>query len=88
MVIDVLSEIRKYFHLEIPMSDIQTLTTIKLLYDYLWSKGANGNAPHMAEVAEVGTRSGDTSDTDTGDDTAPEPSSASTLSGEELPDRK
>lgn len=88
MVIDVLSEIRKYFHLEIPMSDFQTLTTIKLLYDYLWSKGTNGNAPHTAEVAKAGARSEDASDSDTGNDTAPQSSSASSLSGEELPARK
>ena len=88
MVIDVLSEIRKHFHLEIPMSDFQTLTTIKILYDYLWSKGPNGDAPHTDEVAKPGTRSGDASGSETGDDMAPQSSSASSLSGEELPDRK
>ena len=88
MVIDVLSEIRKYFHLEIPMSDFQNLTTIRLLYDYLWSKGSNENALHPAEVLKAGSRSEDTSDSDTGDDMAPQPSSASSFSGEELPDRK
>ena len=88
MVIDVLSEICKYFHIEIPMSDFQTLTTIKLLYEYLWSKGANGNVPHTSEVAKVGARSEDTSDSDTGEDMAPQPSSASSFSGDELLDRK
>ena len=88
MVIDVLSEIRKYFHLEIPMSDFQTLTTIKLLYEYLWSKGSNGSAPHAAEVVKAASRSEDTSDSDTGDDMAPQPSSASSFSGEESLDRK
>ena len=88
MVIDVLSEIRKYFHLEIPMSDFQTLTTIKLLYEYLWSKGPNRSAPHTAEVAKAGASSEDSSDSDTGDDMATQHSSASSLSGEELPERK
>ena len=35
LVIELLNEIHKSFHLKIPMSDFQTLTTIKLLYDYL-----------------------------------------------------
>ena len=35
IVIRVLNEIRKYFHLEIPISDSWTLITIKRLYDYL-----------------------------------------------------
>jgi acyl carrier protein len=85
MVIEVLSEIRKYFHLEIPMSDFQTLTTIKLLYNYLWSKGSTRNA---AEVAKAEVSSEDTSDSDTGNDMAPQSSSASSISGEELPERK
>ncbi|MCJ1260669.1 hypothetical protein MMC22_000531 [Lobaria immixta] len=66
MVIEVLSEIRKYFHLEIPMSDFQTLTTIKLLYDYLWFKGSNGNAPLAAELAKAEVSSEDASDSNTG----------------------
>lgn len=88
MVIEVLSEIRKYFHLEIPMSDFQTLTTIKLLYEYLWSKGSNGNAPRVAEIAKAEVSSEDASDSDTGNDMAPQSSSASSFSGEELPQKK
>ena len=70
------------------MSDFQNLTTIKLLYDYLWSKGANENTPHAAGVAKVGAGSEDTSDSDTGDEMATQTSSASSLSGEESPERE
>ena len=88
MVIEVLSEIRKYFQLEIPMSDFQTLTSIKLLYDYLWSKGSNGNAQYIAKGAEIGVSSEDTSDSDTGNEMTLPSSSVSSISSEELLGKK
>ena len=88
MVIEVLSEIRKYFDLEIPMSDFQTLTSIKLLSDYLWSKGSDGNAPHAAEVAKANVSSEDASDSDTENDMAPSSPSVSSISGEGLSEKR
>lgn len=88
MVIEVLSEIRKYFQLEIPMSDFQTLTSIKLLYDYLWSKGSNGNAQYITKGVEAGVSSEDTSDSDTGNEMTLPSSSVSSISSEELLGKK
>lgn len=88
MVIEVLSEIRKYFHLEIPMSEFQALTSIKLLSDYLWSKKSNRKAPLAAETAKVEVGSEDNSDSDTGNDAAILSSSVSSFSGEEISENK
>ena len=88
MVIDVLNEIRKYFGLEIPMSDFQTLTSIELLSNYLWSKGPNGNASHAAEIAKADPSLEGSSDFDTGNEMAHPTSSVSSISSEELPETK
>ena len=88
MVIEVLSEIRKYFQLEIPMSDFQTLTSIQLLFEYLWSKRYNENAPYTAEVTKAGVSLVDTSDSDTGNEMTLSSSSISSISDEELLGKK
>ena len=87
MVIEVLSEIRKHFNLEIPMSDFQTSTSIKLLSDYLWSKGPDVNAPDVAEATRLDVSSENASDSGAENDMAPS-SSASSISGEGLSEKK
>lgn len=88
MVIEVLGEIRKHFHLEIPMSDFQTLTSIKLLSDYLWSKSFGGNVPNAAEFGKADVGSEEASVSSSGNDTALPSSSISSIEGEELSQKK
>ena len=88
MFIEVLSEIRKCFHIDILMSDFWSIKSIKLLADYMWSKRSHRNAPTMAEVVLASVSSEDHSDCDTGNGIALPSPSVSSFSGEGLPQRK
>ena len=71
MIMEVLTEVQTFFKLEIPNEDWQTLTTPKLLANYLISRGCGGNAedslPDSGESSESMSRSDE--DAGSGSDT-------------------
>jgi acyl carrier protein len=65
MIMEVLTEVQNFFKIEIPGDDWQTLSTPKLLADYLTSRGCGGaSAPVLSSGNSSSASSSDYSGTD------------------------